>query len=138
MGLGVLMILQPMYTPTSGSCALPTPRNASSVFHFCASHHIPKPIYNFTSLKGYLGLSSFLSTIFLFFFVLACSTQISFVILLVNSLMKRGSQSSDAMPRSLQHRIKALDLQPSVAVGIPSGSKYCCSPRAIETSLTLH
>jgi hypothetical protein len=58
--------------------------------------------------------------------------------LLVNSLMKRGSQSSDAMPRSLQHRIKALDLQPSVAVGIPSGSKYCCSPRAIETSLTLH
>jgi hypothetical protein len=35
----------------------------------------------------------------------------------------------------LQHRINALDLQPSVAVGMPSGSKNCCSPRAMETSL---
>ena len=96
--------------------------------------HILEPNYNLTSLYGYLALSSFLSTIFLFFLVLTCSTHISFVILFVNSLMKRGSQSSEAIPKSLQHRIKALDLQPSVAVGIPSGSKYCCSPRAMETS----
>lgn len=51
------------------------------------------------------------------------------------ALMKRGSHSSLAIPRSLQQRIKAFDLQPSVAVGIPSESKYCCSPRAIEISL---
>ena len=67
--------------------------------------------------------------------MVACSTHTSFVILLVNSLMNRGSQSSEAIPRSLQHRIRALDLQPSVAVGMPSGSKYCCSPRAMETRL---
>lgn len=89
----------------------------------------------FTSLYGYLTTSSFLLTIFLFFFVVTCSTQTSVVMSVKHFLINRGSQSSDAIPRSLQHRIRALDLQPSVAVGIPSGSKYCCSPRAIETSL---
>jgi hypothetical protein len=80
-------------------------------------------IYIFTSLNGYFTVSSFLITIFLFFLVLACSTHTSFVIFDVNSRMKRGSQSSLAIPRSLQQRIRALDLHPSVAVGIPSGSK---------------
>jgi hypothetical protein len=49
----------------------------------------------------------------------------------------RTHQSSLAIPRSLQHRIRAFDLQASVAVGTPDGSKYSCSPRAIDTSLIL-
>ena len=71
----------------------------------------------------------------------------------LNSRMNRGSlrttgqrieggcilltahQSSLAMPRSLQHLINALLLQASVAVGIPEGSKYSCSPLEIPTSL---
>lgn len=88
-----------------------------------------------TSLKGYFNSSSFLIKCFLLFFVMTCSTTISLPISFMYLLMNRGSQSSDAMPRSLQQRMRALDLQPSVAVGMPSGSKYCCSPRAIETSL---
>lgn len=44
-------------------------------------------------------------------------------------------QSSEAIPKSLQHRIKAFDLHPSVAVGRPDGSKKVCSPLATETSL---
>jgi hypothetical protein len=92
-------------------------------------------LYMLVCLKGYLTASSFLSTIFFFFLVVTCSTHTSFVISVVNFRMNRGSHSSDAIPRSLQHRIRALDLQPSVAVGMPSGSKYCCSPRAMETSL---
>ncbi len=59
------------------------------------------------------------------------STQYSFL----NPRMNRGSHSSLAIPRSLQQRISALLLQASVAVGIPEGSKYSCSPRAIPTSL---
>jgi hypothetical protein len=59
------------------------------------------------------------------------STQYSFL----NSRMNRGSHSSLATPRSLQQRISALLLQASVAVGIPEGSKYSCSPREIPTSL---
>jgi hypothetical protein len=59
------------------------------------------------------------------------STQYSFL----NSRMNRGSHNSLATPRSLQQRISALLLQASVAVGIPEGSKYSCSPRAIPTSL---
>lgn len=53
----------------------------------------------------------------------------------LKSLMKRGSQSSLAMPRSLQHRIRALDLAASEAVAMPFGSKYSCSPLAVETNL---
>lgn len=49
--------------------------------------------------------------------------------------MKRGSHSSDAITRSLQHRISAFDLHPSAAVDIPSSLKYCCSPRAWATNL---
>jgi hypothetical protein len=48
---------------------------------------------------------------------------------------EKMNQSSLAIPRSLQHRINALLLHPSVAVGIPLGSKNVCSPRATETSL---
>ena len=44
-------------------------------------------------------------------------------------------QSSEAIPRSLQHRIRAFDLHASVAVGIPLLSKNSCSPRAIATRL---
>lgn len=43
--------------------------------------------------------------------------------------------SSEAIPRSLQHRIKALLLQPSDAVGSPELSKKSCSPRACDTNL---
>jgi len=43
--------------------------------------------------------------------------------------------SSLAIPKSLQHRIKALLLHASVAVAIPAASKYSCSPRAMATSL---
>jgi hypothetical protein len=64
-------------------------------------------IYILTSLKGYL----------------TCSTHTSLVSFPVNSRINRGSQSSLAMPKSLQHRMSALDLHPSVAVGMPSGSK---------------
>jgi hypothetical protein len=80
-------------------------------------------IYILTSLKGYLTWSSFRTTIFFFFFVLTCSTHTSLVSFPVNSRINRGSQSSLAMPKSLQHRMSALDLHPSVAVGMPSGSK---------------
>ena len=61
------------------------------------------------------------------------STQYSFL----NSRMNRGSHSSLATPRSLQQRIRALLLHASVAVGIPEGSKYSCSPRAIPTRLQI-
>lgn len=44
-------------------------------------------------------------------------------------------QSSLAIPKSLQHRIRALLLHPSAAVGIPDGSKYSFSPLAMATSL---
>jgi hypothetical protein len=51
---------------------------------------------------------------------------------------KKPYQSSLAMPRSLQQRMSALLLHPSVAVGIPFGSKYSCSPRAMLTRLQIH
>jgi hypothetical protein len=95
------------------------------------NHYAP----NLDSLNGYLTSSSFLSQICFFFLLIMCSTQTCFAFSFMNFRMYRGSQSSLATPRSLQHRMRALDLQPSVAVGIPSGSKYCCSPRATETSL---
>jgi hypothetical protein len=44
-------------------------------------------------------------------------------------------QSSLAIPKSLQQRMSALLLDDSVAVAIPDGSKYSCSPRAMATSL---
>jgi hypothetical protein len=47
----------------------------------------------------------------------------------------KAHQSSLATPRSLQHLMSAFDLHPSVAVGTPDGSKYSCSPLAMETSL---
>ena len=99
--------------------------------------YLCRPIYApiLLSLKGYLTASSFLMTIFLFFLVATCSTHTSLVYLLLNSRINLGSHSSLAIPKSLQHRIRAFDLHPSVAVGMPSGSKYCCSPRAIETNL---
>jgi len=39
------------------------------------------------------------------------------------------------MPKSLQHLINALLLHPSLAVGIPLGSKKVCSPLATLTNL---
>ncbi len=47
-------------------------------------------------------------------------------------------QSSEAIPKSLQHRIKAFDFAPSCAVEIPDGSKYSCSPLATATNLAPH
>jgi hypothetical protein len=70
-----------------------------------------------------------------FFLVGTCSANTSTQYSFLNSRMNRGSHNSLATPRSLQQRIKALLLQASVAVGIPEGSKYSCSPRAIPTSL---
>ena len=77
----------------------------------------------FDSLKGYLGSSSFLNHICFFFSDGTCSTQICFAFSFMNTLMYRGSHSSLATPRSLQQRISAFDLHPSVAVGMPSGEK---------------
>lgn len=88
-----------------------------------------------TSFHGYLTSSSFLMKCFLLFLVVACSTIISRTWLFMKPRMNLGSQSSLAIPRSLQQRMSALDLQPSVAVGMPSGSKYCCSPRAMDMRL---
>ena len=88
-----------------------------------------------TSLNGYFTSSSLRMKCFLRFLVVTCSTNVSLPRSAMNLLMNLGSHSSDAIPRSLQHRIRAFDLQPSVAVGMPSGSKYCCSPLAIDTSL---
>ena len=72
-----------------------------------------------------------------FFFVGTCSANTSTQYAFLNSPMKRGSHSSLATPRSLQQRIRALLLHASVAVGIPDGSKYSCSPRAIATRLRI-
>jgi hypothetical protein len=47
----------------------------------------------------------------------------------------RTYQSSEAIPKSLQHLINALLLQPSEAVGKPELSKKSCSPLACETNL---
>ena len=80
----------------------------------------PKPL---VSLNGCLTVSSFLIHIFFLFLVTVCSTQISLAFVATNLRINLGSQSSLATPRSLQQRIKALDLQPSAEVGIPSGVK---------------
>lgn len=80
----------------------------------------PNPL---VSLNGYRTASSFLIQTFFFFFVTRCSTHNSLAFAAIKDLMKRGSHSSLAMPRSLQQRIRALDLQPSAAVGMPSGLK---------------
>ena len=93
------------------------------VGNMLSSQNAPVAPVIFVSLKGYLGSSSFLNEIFFFFLVTTCSTQISRPFSRRNLRMNRGSHNSDAMPRSLQHLIKAFDLQPSVAVGMPSGSK---------------
>lgn len=70
-----------------------------------------------------------------FFFDVACSAKTSTQCFALNERMKAGSHSSEAIPRSFEHLIRAFDLQPSVAVGIPLGSKYSCSPLATDTSL---
>lgn len=63
------------------------------------------------------------------------SHQTSTACFFLNVLMNLGSHSSEAIPRSLQHLIKAFDLAPSEAVAIPWGLKYSCSPLAVETNL---
>lgn len=90
-----------------------------SLIHISTNIHGQKE----ESLYGYSNDSPFLSQIFFFFLVTWCSPNFSSQCFFLNILIQRGSQSSLAIPRSLQHRIKALDLQPSVAVGIPLGSK---------------
>jgi hypothetical protein len=90
-----------------------------------------------------------------FFFEAACSVHASTQCAALNVLMNPGSldtrhshqyhlvsegekgtdQSSLAIPKSLQHLMRALDLHPSVAVGSPSGLKNVCSPLATLTSL---
>src|SRR5689334_15853431 len=49
--------------------------------------------------------------------------------------MKTGSHSSEAIPRSLQQRIRALDLAPSIAAGTPSALKKLFSPWDWDTML---
>jgi hypothetical protein len=75
------------------------------------------------SLNGYLSSSSFLNHTCFFFFVTTCSAQTCFTFSFMNLRMYRGSHSSLATPRSLQQRISAFDLHPSVAVGMPAGEK---------------
>lgn len=97
--------------------------------------HFP-PVATPVSLNGYSKAGiSFLLQSFLFLPLFASSTHTSTQCFALKVRMKRGSQSSEAIPRSLQHRISALDLAPSVAVATPSGEKYSCSPRAVETKL---
>lgn len=120
---------------TSPSCLphthpLPATHNTSQpvlVFSIHVSHH--------DFLNGYLTSSSLRSQICFFFLVVTCSTHCWTAWAFMNLRMKRGSHSSDAMPRSLQHRISAFDLHPSAAVDTPSSLKYCCSPRAWPTNL---
>ena len=71
-----------------------------------------------------------------FFLVGRCSANTSTQCWDLNSRMNRGSHSSLATPKSLQHRMSALLLHASVAVGMPEGSKYSCSPLAIATNLS--
>jgi len=102
----------------------------------CSACLLHEPTLFEASLKGYgTFLTSFRITMSLLFFVVICSTHTCLLCSAMNRRMKTGSHRSLAIPRSLQQRMRALDLQPSVAVGIPSGSKYCCSPRAMLTSL---
>jgi hypothetical protein len=93
------------------------------VYHTCGSPSKAIEDFYFASLNGYLTSSSFLIQICFLFFVTACSTHTCFACCFMNVLIYLGSQSSLATPRSLQHRINAFDLQPSVAVGMPSGEK---------------
>jgi len=116
------------------NCPLSEPRTPKNCL-LDASNLTAHTSFYLVSLKGYLTVSSLRITIFFFFLVVTCSTHISLVISFANVRINLGSQSSEAIPRSLQQRIRAFDLQPSVAVGMPSGSKYCCSPRAMDTSL---
>lgn len=108
-------------------------RMHSSRVGMCTSLYAPY----FDSLYGYLTSSSFLSHICFFFLDGTCSTQTCFEFSFMNRRMNLGSHSSLATPKSLQHRIRAFDLQPSVAVGIPSGEKKSCSPRAMDTNLQM-
>ena len=94
------------------------------------SYYMP-PLTNF---HGYSITSPFRYHSFLRLFVPTFSTKTSTHFCFLNRLMNLGSHNSDAIPKSLQQRMSALLLQPSVAVGMPEGSKKSCSPRATETS----
>lgn len=97
---------------------------------------------------------SFLLQSFFFLFWTTCSAHTSTQCFFLNLRIKVGSlvierqyqdhtkrgkscpyHSSDAIPRSLQHRINALLLHPSDAVGRPVISKKSCSPLAWDTNL---
>ena len=93
--------------------------------YIMASYKRSKSLYapNLDSLKGYLNSSSFLNHTCFFFLVTTCSAQTCFAFSFMNFRIYRGSHNSLATPRSLQQRIRAFDLHPSVAVGMPSGEK---------------
>lgn len=75
------------------------------------------------AFHGYATSSSFLIQILDLRLFTTCSTNTSLVYSALNLRIQRGSHSSLATPRSLQQRTSAFDLQPSVAVGMPSGLK---------------
>lgn len=101
------------------------------------------------------SVASFLLQSFFFFFWTTCSAHTSTQCFFLNLRIKEGSliiecqyqdhvmkdvtyHSSDAIPKSLQHRINALLLHPSDAVGKLVMSKKSCSPLAWDTNLYLH
>ena len=119
--------LQSQYLIASLACAF-VALNATDVHY--------EPALFGASLNGYgTFLTSLRITMSFLFFVVTCSTHTCLLYSAMNLRMKTGSHSSLAIPKSLQQRMSALDLHPSVAVGMPSGSKYCCSPRAMLTNL---
>lgn len=82
-----------------------------------------KMIPHFDSFHGYETSSSFRSQIFVLRLLTTCSTNASRAYFALYLRIHRGSHNSLAIPRSLQHLTRALERQPSVAVGIPSGEK---------------
>lgn len=104
-------------------CDSRSPIVQAHIFSFCLPHILTAQAPNLDSLYGYLTSSSFRYHNCFFFLVGTCSTQTCFARSFMNFRTNRGSQSSLATPKSLQHRIMALDLHPSVAVGMPSGEK---------------
>lgn len=89
----------------------------------------------FSSMTSNLRSCAIVGTSTHFLCVLVFSQKTSIHFRDLKSRMKRGLHNSCATPRSLQHLISAFDLAPSVAVATPEGSKYSCSPLAVDTNL---
>ena len=105
-------------TPLTPHC-LSSPSPAIVHMHQTPKLYDPNPL----AFQGYLNSSSLRNHSCFFFLVVACSAHTCLAYSFMNLRMYLGSHSSLATPRSLQHRISALLLQPSVAVGMPSGEK---------------